>query len=93
MMTRLPLACHKAMSLEEVRSEIRATRLQGDESWLDFNSRATDLVARSMQLHMYTLDFIEEGLAGRWHIHVIDAIWLHVGMLAFTCHNTMCFGD
>ena len=88
MMTRLPLACHRAMILEKVGSEIRATRLQGEECWLDFNKRATHLVARSMQLHMYTLDIIEEGVASRWPIRVIDAIWLHVGMLAFTCHKT-----
>ena len=93
MMTRLPLACHRDRKLEKVGSEIRATRLQGEEHWLDFNRRATNLVARSIEFSLYRLHFIEERVASGWPIRLIDAIWLHVGMLAFTCHKIMCFGD
>ena len=65
MMTRLPLACHRAMSSEKEGSGIRATRLQGEEHWLDFNKRETDLVAKNMELGLCKMDLIEERVASR----------------------------
>ena len=58
-------------------------------SWLDFNKRATELVSRNMVLDLYKLSFVEERVLPIGQIASIDAIWLHVGMLAFTCHKAM----
>ena len=39
------------------------------------------------------LGLVEEGVAKIWQIGSIDAIWLNVGMLPFTCHKAMSFKE
>ena len=42
-----------------------------------------------MELGLYKLGYVEEGVANFWQIGSMDAIWLNVGKLAFACHKAM----